>query len=104
MENICAGESSVPAGHEMRTAFPGREVARRRGMNRNHHVRVWCTCMDQPAHPPGSYSTRPTAEVLNDPRRLGAWDDLGYADVRVPGQALALWREHIRQEPNDETH
>jgi hypothetical protein len=80
----------------MMTAFPAREVARRRGMNRNHHVRVWCTCMSQ-IESPGLYSERSPSVVEADPRRGGLWDDLGFVDVRVPNSALDLWKRHLEE-------
>lgn len=90
--------------HEMRVAFPSRKTARRMGINRNHHVRVWCTCMDNPIRPPGSYAgtdpsvvnDRSVYQAINDPRRLGNYDELGYVDVRQPNSALDLWRAHVR--------
>lgn len=91
--------------HRMMTAFPSQEVARRRGMNRNHELRVWCVCMEDSVSEPGTYAGqhatvvnhRTAAMAANDPRRLGGWDDLGVVDVRVPNSALDLWKEHVRQ-------
>lgn len=87
--------------HRMMLAFPSNKVARRTGLNRNHMVRVWCTCqadqISEPGmNPSGLYWTdRPSSVVVNDPRRLGGWDYLGVADVRVPNSALDLWRAHV---------
>jgi hypothetical protein len=83
------------SGHQMRMALPGRVVARRLGINRNHHARVWCSCKDNPITPPGTWSHRSRTDVLADPRRLGAYDDLGFVDVRTPGSAVDLFREHL---------
>jgi hypothetical protein len=83
------------SAHQMRMALPGRVVARRLGINRNHHARVWCSCMDDPIHPPGNWSINSKREVLNQPRRLGAYDHLGVVDIRTPGSAVALHREHL---------
>lgn len=91
---LTPARSGVAEQHRMMTAFPSREVARRRGMNRNHDVRVWCTCMAD-VRDPGYYSVRPRREWEPDPRRGGLWDDLGFVDVRVPGSALDLWRRHV---------
>jgi hypothetical protein len=94
----CNAKHLLPASsasHSMRIAFPNRRTAALYRLNRNHHVRVWCTCMDRPSRTPGYYSERPLGVVMADPRRLGAWDALGYVDVRVPGAALALWQEHV---------
>lgn len=87
----------------MMTAFPARTVAARRGLNRNHHMRVWCTCMADQKAPPGYFRSgpyspeRPSHVVAADPRRLGGWDDLGVVDVRVPNSAVDLWRQHVRE-------
>lgn len=82
--------------HRMMTAFPSRAVAARRNLNRNHHVRVWCSCMEG-VQDPGYYATRPRREWEPDPRRGGLYDDLGVVDVRVPGSALDLWRRHVEE-------
>lgn len=72
-----------------------------RGLNRNHSLRVWCECLDNPLHEPGSIPTglywrdRPLAAVKADPRRLWSYDDIGVVDVRVPGSALDLFRRHV---------
>lgn len=93
---IRGGEAVVDGvRHLMRTAMPGRKTAKQYGLNPNHHIRVWCSCMDDPAGTPGEWSERSQAEVLADPRRLGAYDWLGVADVRESGSALALFRQHI---------
>lgn len=81
----------------MRLAFPNRRSAAAYRLNRNHHVRVWCECMDRPARTPGDYSERSRADVLSDPRRLGAWDSLGYVDVREPNAALELFQRHVAE-------
>ncbi len=83
--------------HQIRMAMPGTVVARQLGINRNHHARVWCSCMDNPSRTPGYYSHRSQADVVADPRRLGAFDDLGVVDVREPGSAVELWRTHLQE-------
>lgn len=83
--------------HKMMVASPSLTVARRRGVNKNHSLRVWCTCMAAQKYAPGYFSMRRQREVEPDTRRLGGWDDLGVVDVRVPGSALDLWREHVRE-------
>lgn len=82
--------------HRMMSAFPSRVVAARRGLNRNHHVRVWCRCMEG-VESPGYYALRPRREWEPDPRRGGLYDELGVVDVRVPGSALDLWRRHVEE-------
>jgi len=73
------------------------KYARQHGLNPNHHARVWCSCMDRPSRPPGYYSSRSRAEVVADPRRLGAFDHLGVIDLREAGSALALFRKHVEE-------
>lgn len=74
-------------------AKPSRETAAAYKLNTNHHVRVWCSCMDEAGV---VVSPRTTFETL-DPRRLGEWDALGAADVREPFSALRLFRDHLRE-------
>lgn len=76
--------------HRMRMAFLGQATAKRRGLNKNHHARVWCDCMDCPVYPPGAFGFNP-----NDSRRLGSFDALGVVDLRVPFAGLELWRKHV---------
>jgi hypothetical protein len=76
--------------HEMRVAFPSRSVARRLGLNRNHHLRVWCICMD--LGNVGLWGDE------NDPRRLGNYDALGIVDTREPESALNLYRKHLESQ------
>jgi hypothetical protein len=76
--------------HRMRTAFVSRGVARRMGLNRNHHIRVWCDCMDLSSGMPWGDE--------NDPRRLGTFDALGVVDSREAGSALDLYRRHLKEE------
>ena len=90
--------------HKLRVARPSREVARRLGLNRNHHVRLWCECMDDPVAPPGTYAgqhaavvnPRSAEQAAEDPRRLGGYDHFAVVDVREPGSILAAYREHVR--------
>jgi hypothetical protein len=87
----------------MMVAFPSRVVARRTGLNRNHHLRVWCTCMEDSVSEPGTYAgqhstvvnPRTAEQAASDPRRCGGWDHLAVVDAREPGSALAAWREHL---------
>jgi hypothetical protein len=79
----------------MLVAFPRPQVARERGLNSNHHLRVWCSCMAGQINP-GGYSGRSQSAWLSDARRAGAWDELGVVDVRQPNSALELWKEHLR--------
>jgi hypothetical protein len=90
--------------HILRVARPGKKTAKRYGLNDNHHVRVWCECMAQQKSTPGELPSGPywredrtVEEHAADPRRLGGWDWLGVADVRVEGSVLNLFRDHIRQ-------
>lgn len=80
--------------HVMRVAKPSSVTARLYGMNPNHHVRVWCTCMD---HRRRQRTPAAVRLGLDDPRALGDVDWLGIADVRQSGSALNLFREHIRE-------
>lgn len=82
------------AGHRMQIARPSPQAAERYRLNPNHHVRVWCECMDDSAFGAGAFGT--TANAATDVRRVGGWDWLGHADVREPGSALKLYREHVR--------
>lgn len=86
--------------HRMITAFPGRRQAKMYGLNRNHHVRVWCSCMDDPVFPAGTFGA--TERSARDYRRVN-WDWIGIADVRIPGSALAIWRKHIEEVDNATT-
>ena len=98
--------------HTMRIARPASETARLYGMNPNHHVRVWCTCMDarrfkrEPESLPARqrFTNDVTDEdkgalptFLDDPRSLGDVDWLGIADVRVPNSALSIFRRHLEE-------
>ena len=87
--------------HRMRVAKPSSVTARLYGLNPNHHVRVWCDCMDESRRPRIDPGAVEAAGLLPggvyDPRRLGAFDWLGLADVRVPGSALSLFRAHIQE-------
>lgn len=89
------GTEALPA-HRLRIAIPSRKVARRLGLNRNHHARVWCDCMDENGGEV-RYTYRTPYEARNDPRRLGSYDALGFVDLRVPGSALDLYREHLEE-------
>lgn len=85
--------------HTMRLAKPSSATARLYGLNGNHHVRVWCECMDE-RHPQRQHI---------DPARFGfadlsatlqtdlEWDWLGIADMRQPGSALSLFRAHVKE-------
>lgn len=84
--------------HAMRVAKLSPRIAKRMGLSSNHHARVWCDCMDDGINDPGKDSARPMRDVLNDPRRLGAWDAIGVIDLRVANSALDLFRQHINQE------
>lgn len=92
--------------HRMRIARPGRIVARRLGLNTNHHARVWCDCMDQPVNTPGTFAgmdssvvnERTIEQAANDPRRLGSFDPIGVIDLRDPDSLKKLWSDHLRQE------
>jgi len=76
--------------HKMRVAFPSRKVAKRLGLNRNHHLRVWCDCMD--LGNVGLWGDK------NDPRRLGNYDALGIVDTREPKSAQNLYRKHLESQ------
>jgi hypothetical protein len=86
------------ADHQMFMAKLSPQVAKRMGLSKNHHARVWCGCMTDSKYAPGYFSTRTPEQVLADPRRLGSWDALGVVDLRIPGSALALYREHLANE------
>lgn len=77
--------------HKMRIAKLSPKMAKRLGLSSNRHARVWCTCMDDPLYPPGSFGDP------NDPRRLGTYDALGVVDMTNAGSAKRLWREHIKE-------
>lgn len=91
--------------HEMRLAFPSQKVARRLGLNKNRHVRVWCTCQEDAVVGAGTYAGQDAAvkyprtayQAVHDPRRLGGWDALGVVDVRDPHAALDLFQAHVRE-------
>lgn len=82
--------------HIFIAAFPNAQVARQRGLSSNHHLRVWCTCQSGIGHP-GGWSRRTPRAWLTDARRAGAWDELGVVDVRVPGSAIQLFRDHVKE-------
>lgn len=84
-----ADRGVVGAAHAMLMAVPGPKVARAMGLNRNHHVRVWCTCMTRGTGTPWGDE--------NDPRRLGSFDALGYADVRVAGDVVSIYQQHLKR-------
>lgn len=96
--------SSPPTTHRMSMAKVGPAYARRHGLSANHHARVWCSCMDDPIHPPGSIPSglyarpdRPREAVEQDPRRLWSYDYLGVVDLREPWSALRLFRSHVEE-------
>lgn len=91
----------------MRLAKVSGKVAKRLGLNSNHHARVWCECMDSPIHPTGSIPSglyfdpgRSVESILSDPRRLWSYDALGVVDLRVPNSAIALYRQHLKESAN----
>ena len=96
--------------HRMRVAKPSSTTARLYGLNSNHHVRVWCTCMDARRFKRVEVPERQTFNhgisvdemaampaFLDDPRSLGGVDWLGIVDVRTPGSALQVFRRHIQE-------
>lgn len=86
----------MDAQHKMRVAKVSTVIAKRLGLNANHHARVWCDCMRDGVNPPGTWSHRTLAEVDDDPRRFGAWDCIGVIDLRIAGAAVEMFREHVR--------
>lgn len=91
--------------HRMHVAFPSPRVARERGLNRNHDLRVWCECMSGQISEPGTFagmSPSTTREITKtesstDPRRLGGWDEIGVVDSRIPGSAVELFLRHVEE-------
>ena len=81
------------------------KIAKRLGLNSNHHARVWCSCMDDSENGPGFWAgmhpdtvnERTIQQAATDTRRLGSYDALGVIDMRVPGSALELYRAHVRE-------
>lgn len=76
--------------HRMFVAFPSRKAARQYNLNRNHHIRVWCICMDHTKRD-GSWGDS------DYHTRVGNWDWLGVADVRIPGSALEIFHKHLEE-------
>lgn len=88
--------------HRLHIARPNREVAARIGLNRNHHVRLWCECQSQQRSAPGELPNglywredRTEDQHRDDPRRLGGWDFFAVADVRESGSATRLFLQHL---------
>lgn len=96
MDNQFQDSYRRPA-HRMRVAKVSPVYAKRNGLSANHHLRVWCECMDHPVSSPGTWSVRSPERVRNDPRRLGSYDHLGVVDMRVPFSALQLFKQHVKE-------
>lgn len=79
----------------MRMAKPSSVTARLYGLNPNSQARVWCECMD--ARRRVRVAGGIDAIVAKVDQRDLEWDWLGFADFRVPGSAMALFRSHIEE-------